>query len=70
MILECAEIPIGVNDENSALPTLDTTRLLARYAVGLAVSDAALPEAGSWIPWDELGNFVQGNRPRTRCAAV
>ena len=53
VILGCTEIPIVVNDDNAALPTLDTTRLLARYAVRLAVSDAALPEAGSWIPCDD-----------------
>src|SRR5262245_8822127 len=46
VILGCTEIPIVVSDENSALPILDTTRLLARCAVGLAVSDAALPGAG------------------------
>jgi aspartate racemase len=50
VILGCTEIPIVVNDENSTLPTLDTTRLLARYAVRLAVSDVPLPAAGSWIP--------------------
>lgn len=50
VILGCTEIPIIVSDENSALPTLDTTRLLARYAVEVAVAETPLPEPGSWIP--------------------
>jgi aspartate racemase len=33
----CTEIPLIVNDENSPLPTLDSTRLLARAAVRRAV---------------------------------
>ena len=53
VILGCTEIPIIVNDENSALPTLDTTRLLARYAVKLAMSAGTLPAAGVWIPCEE-----------------
>jgi aspartate racemase len=35
--LGCTEIPLIINDENSALPTLDSTRLLARAAVRRAV---------------------------------
>lgn len=38
VILGCTELPLVLSDENSALPTLDSTRLLAdaalRYAVG------------------------------------
>ena len=30
VVLGCTEIPLIINDENSALPTLDSTRLLAR----------------------------------------
>ena len=33
VILGCTEIPLIVNDENSVLPTLDSTRLLARAAL-------------------------------------
>ena len=40
VILGCTEIPLIVNDENSALPTLDSTRLLARAALGRALSAA------------------------------
>lgn len=68
VILGCTEIPIVVNEENSALPTLDTTRLLARYAVSLAVSDAVLPPAGSWIPCDDWGHSVSGRRRPATCA--
>ena len=37
VILGCTEIPLIVNDENSPLPTLDSTRLLARAALRRAV---------------------------------
>jgi len=32
-VLGCTEIPLIMNDENSPLPTLDSTRLLARAAL-------------------------------------
>ncbi|MFL6577306.1 MAG: aspartate/glutamate racemase family protein [Povalibacter sp.] len=35
--LACTEIPLIINDENSPLPTLDSTRLLARAALLRAV---------------------------------
>ena len=37
VVLGCTEIPLIMNDENSALPTLDSTRLLARAALQRAV---------------------------------
>ena len=37
VILGCTEIPIIMNDANSPLPTLDSTRLLARAALKRAV---------------------------------
>lgn len=37
VVLGCTEIPLIINDDNSALPTLDSTRLLARAALKLAV---------------------------------
>jgi aspartate racemase len=37
VILGCTEIPLLMNDENSPLPTLDSTRLLARMALSHAV---------------------------------
>jgi aspartate racemase len=43
VILGCTEIPLIISDDNSALPTLDSTRLLARAALRRAVlgTDAA-----------------------------
>ena len=37
VVLGCTEIPLIINDGNSALPTLDSTRLLARAALRRAV---------------------------------
>jgi aspartate racemase len=37
VILGCTEIPLIISDANSALPTLDSTRLLARAALQRAV---------------------------------
>jgi len=36
VLLACTEIPLIMNDANSPLPTLDTTRLLARAALSRA----------------------------------
>lgn len=38
VVLGCTEIPLLVNDGNSPLPTLDSTRLLARAALRSAVA--------------------------------
>jgi aspartate racemase len=40
VILGCTEIPLIMNDANSPLPTLDSTRLLARAALRRAAEDA------------------------------
>ena len=40
VVLGCTEIPLIMNDSNSALPTLDSTRLLARAALRRAVRGA------------------------------
>jgi aspartate racemase len=37
VVLGCTEIPLLMNDDNSPLPTLDSTRLLARAALQRAV---------------------------------
>lgn len=37
IVLGCTEIPLVINDSNSPLPTLDSTRLLARAAIRHAV---------------------------------
>lgn len=41
VVLGCTEIPLIINDGNSALPTLDSTRLLARAAIKRAVENRA-----------------------------
>jgi aspartate racemase len=42
VILGCTEIPLIMNDSNSPLPTLDSTRLLARAALNRAVHGAGM----------------------------
>jgi len=41
VVLGCTEIPLIVNDANSPLPTLDSTRLLARAALRRAIRNPA-----------------------------
>ena len=41
VVLGCTEIPLLMNDANSPLPTLDSTRLLARAALHHAVKTTA-----------------------------
>jgi aspartate racemase len=43
VVLGCTEIPLIINDSNSPLPTLDSTRLLARAALRRAVQGVAAP---------------------------
>jgi len=43
VVLGCTEIPLIMNDSNSPLPTLDSTRLLARAALHRAVKAAPAP---------------------------
>jgi aspartate racemase len=43
VVLGCTEIPLIMNDPNSPLPTLDSTRLLARAALRRAVEGAPAP---------------------------
>lgn len=43
MVLGCTEIPLVIDDGNSALPTLDSTRLLARAALRRAVGGGSHP---------------------------
>lgn len=49
VILGCTEIPLIISDSNSSLPVLDSTRLLAQYAVAEAVDDLPLKSEGGWI---------------------
>ena len=41
VVLGCTEIPLIVNDSNSPLPTLDSTRLLAQAALRRAVQGSS-----------------------------
>ncbi len=41
VVLGCTEIPLIMSDSNSPLPTLDSTRALARAALRRAVRGAA-----------------------------
>ncbi|WP_332777914.1 aspartate/glutamate racemase family protein [Polaromonas sp.] len=45
VVLGCTEIPLIMNDSNSPLPTLDSTRLLARAALRRAVQGTAKQSA-------------------------
>jgi aspartate racemase len=47
VVLGCIEIPLIMNDSNSPLPTLDSTRLLARAALRRAVDGASTPTSGA-----------------------
>ena len=38
VVLGCTEIPLVMNDSNSPLPALDSTRLLARAALKRAIA--------------------------------
>jgi aspartate racemase len=44
VVLGCTELPIVLNDENSRLPVLDSTRLLAKAAVAHALTMNAVNE--------------------------
>jgi aspartate racemase len=43
VVLGCTEIPLIMNDANSPLPTLDSTRLLGRAALRRAVESSPVP---------------------------
>ena len=49
VVLGCTEIPLIVTPENSSLPTLDSTRLLAKYAVREAINDRPIDIKSGWL---------------------
>jgi aspartate racemase len=49
VILGCTEIPLIVTSENSSLPVLDSTRLLAKYAVLEALNDRPITIRSGWL---------------------
>jgi len=50
VVLGCTELPLVLNDGNCALPTLDSTRLLARAALDRALDPAFDPTRGGTTP--------------------
>jgi len=50
VILGCTEIPLIVTTDNSPLPILDSTRLLARYAVCEALNEHPIVAKTGWLP--------------------
>ncbi len=49
VILGCTEIPLIVTTANSPLPALDSTRLLAKYAVRTAVNELPITIKAGWL---------------------
>jgi aspartate racemase len=49
VILGCTEIPLIITGENSPLPVLDSTRLLATHAVWEALAERAVQAEGGWL---------------------
>lgn len=49
VILGCTEIPLIISDANSPLPVLDSTRLLARYAVEEAARAGSVQPSRGWL---------------------
>ena len=49
VILGCTEIPLIVTAANSPLPILDSTRLMAKYAVKEALSDQPIEIYAGWL---------------------
>jgi aspartate racemase len=49
VILGCTEIPLIVTPENASLPTLDSTRLLAKHAVLEALKEGPIGITSGWI---------------------
>lgn len=55
VVLGCTELPILVSQEDAMLPVLDSTRLLATYALATALGDLAMPIwRGGQMVSDEL----------------
>ena len=54
VILGCTEIPLIIDAKNSPLPVLDSTRLLATYAVREALSGRPMRSTGGWLAVDHV----------------
>jgi aspartate racemase len=53
VILGCTEIPLIVTETNSPLPVLDSTRLLAKYAVDEATRERPIELKSGWLSVSE-----------------
>lgn len=49
VILGCTEIPLIITELNSSLPILDSTRLLAKYAVREALNERPITIKAGWL---------------------
>lgn len=49
VILGCTEIPLIITSNNSPLPTLDSTRLLAKYAVRESLNERPITIKSGWL---------------------
>lgn len=49
VILGCTEIPLIVTEENSPLPIADSTRLLAKAGVAMAIDERPLARNSGWL---------------------
>ncbi len=49
VILGCTEIPLIIHSDNSPLPVLDSTRLLAEYAVREAITESSIDIKTGWL---------------------
>ena len=49
VILGCTEISLIIGSTNSPLPVLDSTRLLAKYAIQEAISDKQVGKKSGWL---------------------
>lgn len=52
VIAGCTEIPLVLTNENSPIPVVDSTRLLARRAVDLCLAEAEMVADGGWVVLD------------------
>ena len=50
VILGCTEIPLIITPANSPLPTFDSTRLLAKYAIREAINERPINVKTGWLP--------------------
>lgn len=62
VILGCTEIPLIITDANSPLPPVDSTRLIASYAVREAVSERPLSQRAGWLPIERVAREVEPGR--------